>query len=527
MPAPSVTVLLPEDSESWSAFADRVAATSGETLVVLSGREEDLIQQPEIRAKFFKELKKHAQRLRVASKHPLICAEARASGLRVLDRTKFVKQLLKDHPMLTPTLRVFSPHLWRQQLTSRLQRMGLLSLPRLRIFSLVGLSVILFGFVVFRLLPSAEIRIVARQEPISQTMNVFLAESGAVATLPTRVRMLPLVELDVWAEKQLTFDDISKEFIGTAAKGEFTVTNLSKDTYTLRKDTRFSNQAGMVFRAQESFTVQPGKTSVVKVAADPLDLYGQIVGERGNIPAAVKWELPGLTPAERKLVYAENKKPITGGTTAYRTVLKKEDIDIAKKKLQEELLASAKAQADEQRQNLSDERGGDLAILEFPALTRIAFSGFVLPTQFIGQTVQSVPVEGKVRYGAYAYDRDAILELLSGELQSHVREGRRLLPSSLDKSRMDVRVIDYSDDLSWIKLTVELIGTEEHILDPLSPNGALFGKHLREKVAGKPYEEALRIVKNMPEVDRVDISLWPPWSRTVPSIPSHVSIVPE
>jgi hypothetical protein len=527
MSAPSVTVLLPEDSESWSVFAERIAATSGEALVVLSGREEDLIRQPEIRAMFFKELKKHAQRLRIASKHPLITAEARSHGFRVFDRTKHVKLLLTDHPMLTATLRVFSPHLWRQQLTSRLQRMGLLSLPRLRIFSLLGLSVLLFGFVVFRLLPSAEIRIVPRQEPISQTMNVFLAESGAVATLPTRVRMLPLVELDVWAEKQMAFDDISKEFIGNAAKGEFTVTNTAQEVYSLRKGTRFTNQAGMVFRTTESFTVQPGKTTIVKVQADPLDLYGQIVGERGNIPAAVKWEIPGLSPAERKLVFAENKKPISGGTTAYRTVLKKEDIDLAKKKLQEELLASAKAQADDQRQALSAERGGDLAILEFPALTRIAFSGFVLPTQFIGQSVQSVPVEGKVRYGAYAYDRDAVLALLVGELQSHVREGRRLLNSSLDKARMDVRVIDYADDLSWIKLTVELLGTEEHILDPLSPNGAVFGKHLREKVAGKPYDEALRIVKNMPEVDRVEISLWPPWSRTVPSIPSHVSIVPE
>ena len=43
---------------------------------------------------------------------------------------------------------------------------------------------------------------------------------------------------------------------------------------------------------------------------------------------------------------------------------------------------------------------------------------------------------------------------------------------------------------------------------------------------GLPKEEALRIVKNMPEVDDVEISIWPPWSGTVPPIPSHISIVP-
>jgi hypothetical protein len=527
MSASHVTVLLPEDSESWSAFADRIAQSKGETLVVLSGREKDLLDQPEIRAMFLKELKKHSQRLRIATKHPVLCAEARAQGIRVFDRTKFVKQLLKDHPMLTETLRVFSPHLWRQQLTSRLQRMGLLSLPRLRIFSLVGGSILLFSFVFFRLLPSAEVRIVPRQEPVSQTMNVFLALSGAVSGLPQRVRMQPLTEITVNTHKTLTFDHISKEFIGTSAKGEITVINTAAEQYSLRKGTRFSNQAGMVFRTMESLTVPAGKQKIVKVEADAVDLYDQIIGERGNIPAGVKWEIPGLSSAERKKVYGENKKPLAGGTTAYRTVLKQADIELAQKKLQEDLLESAKRQSEEQRDAYGEERGVDMQILEFPSLTKVSFSGFILPTQFLGQTVQSVPVEGGIRYVNYAYDRDAILELLVSELQSHVREGKRLLPSSLEKGRLDVRVIDYADDLSWIKLTVELLGTEEYVLDPLSPNGAIFAKRLREKIVNQPYDDALRIVKNMPEVDRVSISVWPPWSRAIPPIPSHISIVPE
>ena len=130
MSSSNVTVLLPEDSESWSSFADRIASAEGEVLAVLSGREEDLISQPEIRSMFFKECKKHAKKLRFASKHPLIVSEARAAGIRVLERTKQIRHLLEGHPLLNEVMQVFSPHLWRQQLTSRLQRMGLLSLPR-------------------------------------------------------------------------------------------------------------------------------------------------------------------------------------------------------------------------------------------------------------------------------------------------------------------------------------------------------------------------------------------------------------
>jgi len=39
-------------------------------------------------------------------------------------------------------------------------------------------------------------------------------------------------------------------------------------------------------------------------------------------------------------------------------------------------------------------------------------------------------------------------------------------------------------------------------------------------------EEALRIVKNLPEVDQVEISIWPPWSPKLPPIPTHIYIEP-
>ncbi len=87
-------------------------------------------------------------------------------------------------------------------------------------------------------------------------------------------------------------------------------------------------------------------------------------------------------------------------------------------------------------------------------------------------------------------------------------------------------VIDYADDLSWIKLTVDLSGTELSILDPLTPTGARFAKQVRESVGGISREDALRIIRNLPEVEQAEIALWPPWSRVLPRIPSHISIVP-
>jgi hypothetical protein len=166
-------------------------------------------------------------------------------------------------------------------------------------------------------------------------------------------------------------------------------------------------------------------------------------------------------------------------------------------------------------------------LLRYGELTKLTYSGFVVPTQFVGQEVASVPIEGGIVYVATAYDSHSILGFLRAELLSHVREGKRLLEDELSDESLVVHVIDYADDLSWIKLTVDLTATEEYVLDPLTPEGALFAKRVRDKVAGLTIDEALRIVRNMPEVETASVSMWPPWGRALPQIPAHISVTQE
>jgi hypothetical protein len=530
MPKPGtspIQVLFPQSEEAWSALAERLRETDGDILLVLAGRELELLAQPEVRKQFLVSCKKMQQRLRIATKHPAIAAEARAAGIRVLDRTKHIRTLLAGNPKLNEALRVFSPQLWRQQLKSQMQRMGLLSVPKLRIFSLVGLSGLLFFFVVFRLLPSAEIRVRPRQETISQTVNIFLVQSGATADIATGVRRVPLIPVTVDFKKSVTFDHISKEFIGTSAQTQMTVVNKAQETYELRAGTRFTNQAGMVFRILDHAIVEPGQELAVRAKADDVDLYGQIIGDRGNVPAGLKWEIPGLAVEERALVYGENRQAATGGKTAYRTILRNEDLELARKRLEQELLADAKSVAEERREEMNAENPKKFfVLLNYSELTSTTYSGFVLPTQFLGQEIASVPVEGSIRYTMFVYDADYILNTLRDELQTHVREGSRLLDQEIGREDLIAHVIAYDDNLSWVKLTVDLTARQEFVLDPLSPTGALFGKEVREKVTGLPQEEALRIIRNMTEVDRVEIRQWPPWNNRLPPIASHISIVP-
>lgn len=522
--AEHLTILIPVEGESWSAYVRRARDTAGETLLILSGIEAQLKDNAE-RRKFFESCLTLRSRVRIVTKRPSLIAASRLHGFRIITKTRDLKTVLQDHPSAEEAFRVFSPHLWRQQLRSQLQTMGLLSLPKLRIWILIIVSAVLLFFVLFHLLPSATIVVKPREDSVTHTVNIFLVQSGAVLSIPTRVRTMPLHPIVIDLKKTMTFDQISKEFTGTSAKVIMTIVNTSGEPYSFRKGTRLTNEAGMIFRILQSVTVPAGGKILVKSEADPLDSFGRIVGERGNIIAGKKWDFAGLPADEKLRVYAENLVASSGGTTMFRTVLTKNDLVLAEKQLQEDLLSQAKQMADEQK-ILWNAQHPDQQwdVLYYDELTKIQYANFALPTSFVGQTVASVPVEGSIRYTVYAYDTRAVLQLLIDELTTHVRDGKRLLQNSLTLSRLVTHVIDYSEDFSWIKITVDLSGTEQYIIDPLSPSGALFARKVREKVAGMSPDDAARIIKNFPEVDSVTISLWPPWSGTLPMIPSHILI---
>ncbi|MFH0851639.1 MAG: hypothetical protein V1876_02720 [Candidatus Peregrinibacteria bacterium] len=520
-------VLIPTEGESPSAFVRRAAETNGELLLLLSTLEIPLLKDRSEQRTFYESLQAIRSRVRVATKRSPLIAAARVHGFRVLTSTQEVKFVLEGHPAREEALREFSPHLWRQKLRSQLQGMGILSLPKLRIWILILVSTGLFLFVLFRLLPSAEIQVKPREDTVTHTVNIFLVQTGALAQVPDRVRTMPLKPVQVKVTRTITFDRISQEFSGVGARVPMTVINTTKEPYSFRKGTRLANQAGIVFRIAESVLLPPGQRTTVMAEADPLDLYGQIVGQRGNVPAGRKWEFVGLPAGERSLVYAENPVTASGGVTSARSVLTKEDLMLARKQLESELLLMAKQMVDEEK-TLWNARHADqqLEMLYYDELTQLRYEDFVLPTAFVGQPVASIPMEGTIVYTTYGYDTKAVLDLLIAELSAHVRAERRLKPESLTLSHLVAHVIDYADDLSWIKITVDLSGTEQFILDPLSPTGAQFARKVREKVTGLPVEEALRIIRNLPEVDQVDISIWPPWSPKLPPIPAHIYIEP-
>ncbi|MBI3619051.1 hypothetical protein HY213_03400 [Candidatus Peregrinibacteria bacterium] len=528
MSSKSFTIVFRKEEESWHTFIRKIHDVEGELLIVLSPGDANALLMADERDAFFEECAKIRYRLRIAVRHRLLAREMGLLGISAERSTRSLRRSLREHPQMEEALRHFSPHMWRQQWRSRLQGAGLLSVPRVRIAILIGLSFVLFLFVVLRLLPSAQVRVWPRQDTISETMNIYLLLSGATIGEPTRVRTLPLYPFDVTVHTSLTFDQISKVFTGTDAEAPMTIYNVGTGEFILRKGSRLVNQAGMVFHIAASVDVPAGGHVTVKAKADPQDLYRENIGERGNVPAGLRWDFVGLSPDDRKVLYAVNTGPGKGGMTASKSVFLPSDLQSAVDALKQSLLAQAKKLVEEHRHiaNAQD-RTRSFEFLTKSDVTHLRYSGFVLPVESLNHEAATVTVSGNLTYRVFAYDIQQILSILRSENAAHLLEGKQLMQDSLTPDRLRVYVIAYADDLTWIKITTDLAGTEEFILDPLTLAGARFSKRLREQIAGLSVRDALRIVRNLPEIQKAEISVWPPWSRIVPMIPTNIEIVPQ
>ncbi len=532
MATPTRTVLFRREEEPWSAFLKRIQKSVGDVLLIFTPQDHLSLQAHEKdRKMFFYECGTLKDRLMVATKQPQIAEECRRQNVEVVDRLSAVRQLLKDNSQLDEAVRLFSPHLWSQQLRTRLQSIGLLSLPKLRIWVLIGTSVLLFLFVVLRLLPSAEVRIWPRQDSVNQTVNIYLTQSGAQLQVSPLARHAPLIPIKVSTKRTITFDQITQQFTGTPSHVRMKIINTTRDSVSIRKDSRLVNAQGLVFRLQNSAVLTASGTAMVNAIAEDTDQYGEIIGARGNVPAGTQWYFPALGSDQKDIIYAKNQQPATGGTTSSRLVLQQKDIDTARKKLEQDLLQTARQMVDDQVADYNRTHPGhSLRVFtedDDKDLMHIYYHDFVLPTQFLGQTVTSVPVEGALDYKVVAFDINDVLGMLRNDLSAHIETGKALLDDSVTLDRLKFTIINFADDLTWVKGTADLTGSEQFLLDPLTPTGANFAKKVRELIVGLHRTDAVKIIRNLPEVEKVEIALWPPWTGKITTIPSNISIVQE
>lgn len=398
------------------------------------------------------------------------------------------------------------------------------------LIGLIAVSLTILLVVIYIALPGVTIYLTPSANVIEKSVNIILADAvknkAELETHPTHEIASYNIETNV--SKTIKFTATGKKFSerGANATGFLTVINNSSSDQELVAKTRFQTDAGLVFRLAENIVVPaaaaagPGKVKAY-VVADPVDAYGSMVGDRGNIPPG-KFFIPGLKKETQAKIYAESSEPMNGGITDYVAFISKDDLKAAEDQLRKELVNNA---VKDLRQAVKDkstngDNSAEYILLEGDGAVKSGDAIINIPEDLEGKELVEFNVSGQMHVSGVYYDKNQMLQILEDELLLKKSPQKQLI--KVNDTSTNYRIFEWDEATGKIKLTANIKGIEEYEIDSNKENGLRLLEKIKDHIAGKEIEAAKIYIQNLPEVNKVEIDSWPAWSPTIPNLPENI-----
>ncbi len=408
--------------------------------------------------------------------------------------------------------------------------------PKRKFIALIIIvSIGLFGLITYIALPSATIYIRPKFDNLDFSVNVTLADKRKNQTLirQNKPHIISSEVVSTSTKQTKIYKTASKEFNGTNAQGKILITNTFNEEWELREGTRFQTKDGLVFRIKKGVIVPPKSRDeagefkpgnlVAIVEADPFDIYGQPVGAEGNL-SPTRFTIPGLSKYNQRLIWGESHEPFVGGVTSYREIVEEDDIESAKKQIQDNLILLAKEDLRTYIDEVNKINKTNLTLLDDSRYLKTELEDLRFSDDLEGSYKEKFELFARISAEGVAFDFDQLFAILKKELGTRTHPNMQLRDDSIAPENISYEVIDEDDILGQIKITATVIGIEEFVIEPSTEAGARFGAKVKEKVVGLSLEEAESLIGNLPEVDAVEIKSWPIWISKIPRIPESIDI---
>jgi hypothetical protein len=381
-------------------------------------------------------------------------------------------------------------------------------------------SIVVFGFVAYVVLPGATLYIEPASEVITKGVNVTLTPN------PDDPRELKTYAVESSVELSLSHLASGILSDGANSSGTITIINEQALDQPLVEETRFQTDSGLIFRLQDSVTVPaasgdtPGTVDAF-VVADTTDVNGGAVGASGNI-GPTRFIIPGLREDTQSLVYAESYGDMSGGETVVSALVTEDDLIAAREKLEAQLKEKALASLRKEVLSEGNSFGIDLTLLEDSDIILYGTPIVDVPYEVVNQEMESFELSGSMAIEGVAYDRDALIAILKSEIVNAQTPSKQLV--RIDEDTVSINVIEVNNNSLIYKFTGSIQGVEEYEIDPDLEGGSNLSKKIKEHIAGLSIEDAEAYVQNLPEVNRVEIKIWPVWSPSIPTLPENIKI---
>jgi len=349
----------------------------------------------------------------------------------------------------------------------------------------LGLTLLLFGAVIFLSSQRAVITIETKATPIDVNRDVAVGESvdnpqlGAVVTTT------------LISAQEIITPTGDKEEPGIAT-GMVTLHNDAAGNQALVATTRLLSEGGILFRLKSGVSI-PGNGTV------QAEVYADKPGSEGNL-GPTRFTIPGLNETKQKVIYATSDKPMVGGIKK-TGVLSQTDIDTAEKKL----AASVEGEVKKQLEGVYAGKEMLVSVISVDKKT----------TAKVGETVSAATVEGTAKVAVIIYDKTELKNWAEKYIQNRAVGDTQIIRSS--NSEPTVTLKEYNSEKNQATLHVFSAG-----IATVNPES----KQLEKAVFfGKTRDEVKRYIMSLEHVSNVNVDFHPFWMQTVPHIHDHVQII--
>jgi len=402
------------------------------------------------------------------------------------------------------------------------------------LFTLILVSVLLLLAIAYIALPGATIYLTPKATILDPSFNItFLdydknrtyIESDAFNTIviPTHVVDPPPFT------KNIIHSSTGKTSKGTKARGVITIVNLSGAPWELSAQTRFQTDSGLIYRIPDAVRVPAGRLNIpgnldVTAIADDFDANNQVIGDRGNIGPA-KFFLPGIkNPENKKKLYAETKTGMSGGSTQTVKNISKEDVEAAISSAKKEVNVSAVDDLKKylEQQNLINKT--NFSILNDKHAMKISEPVVNVAPDLIGKEADQFEITASYTVSGMSFDREDLISAMRDRLKSRVDPDKRIL--SISEDDISYKYLDQDDSAGRLRLTATMRAIQVYELDPEKENGHRFIKKITDHILGMSTQEALEYLQQQTdEIARADVTTWPVWAPTIPTLADNIKFV--
>ncbi|MCX7616251.1 MAG: baseplate J/gp47 family protein [Patescibacteria group bacterium] len=360
-------------------------------------------------------------------------------------------------------------------------------------------------YVAFFILPKVEVRVFSKKVPWSFEGSVVVNKN--INQIDLASKQIPGEILVKKGNQVFKFTPSGKKMGESKARGVITVVNnFGPVSQKLVATTRFQTADGKIFRLVSDVIIPPAKVVDGKIQPSSIDV--QVIADKAgpdyNIGPQSKFTIPGFQGTQKyQGFYGYSTQPMKGGAVGEISFVTEEDAKKAEAeaetKLKEALLSSLLMSFPQDLVYLDN--AYDFAVLKKEVDSNLDENG-----QF------SIFVDGQI--SLIVFKKENLVELLKKiAWEENIPQN---YVQTQEKLEYQKPLVDWKAGRAEIPLKYHTV-----FAAPLDAN------RLKKEILGKKETELKSYILSLAGIDKLNVSFWPFWVKSVPQKEDRVQIIVE